>query len=177
MDITVLMGSPNQNGSTHLLVESFKKGAEEAGHRVHVIDAAHAQVHPCTGCLACGYEGPCVQKDGMSQLKRQILASDMLVLATPLYYFGMTAQLKSIVDRFCSFNSSLHSAHLKSALLTVAWNNDPWTFEALRVHYQTLVKYCGFADQGMILGTGCGTPFMTKHSHFIQDAYQLGRRL
>lgn len=98
MDITVLMGSPNQNGSTHLLVESFKKGAEEAGHRVHVIDAAHAQVHPCTGCLACGYEGPCVQKDGMSQLKRQILASDMLVLATPLYYFGMTAQLKSIKE-------------------------------------------------------------------------------
>lgn len=71
----------------------------------------------------------------------------MLVLATPLYYFGMTAQLKSIVDRFCSFNSSLHSAHLKSALLTVAWNDDSWTFEALRVHYQTLVKYCGFADQ------------------------------
>ena len=74
MDITVLMGSPNQNGSTHLLVESFKRGA--------------------TGCLACGYEGPCVQKDGMPQLKQQILASDMLVLATPLYYFGMTAQLK-----------------------------------------------------------------------------------
>ena len=73
MDITVLMGSPNQNGSTHLLVESFKRGAEEAGHRVHVIDAAHAQVHPCTGCLACGYEGPCVQKDGMPQLKQQIL--------------------------------------------------------------------------------------------------------
>ena len=177
MDITVLMRSPNQNGSTHLLVESFKRGAEEAGHRVHVIDAAHAQVHPCTGCLACGYEGPCVQKDGMPQLKQQILASDILVLATPLYYFGMTAQLKSIVDRFCSFNSSLHSAHLKSALLTVAWNDDSWTFEALRVHYQTLVKYCGFADQGMILGTGCGTPFMTKHSHFIQDAYQLGKRL
>lgn len=66
---------------------------------------------------------------------------------------------------------------MKSALLTVAWNDDSWTFEALRVHYQTLVKYCGFADQGMILGTGCGTPFMTKHSHFIQDAYQLGKRL
>ena len=180
MDITVLMGSPNQNGSTHLLVESFKRGAEEAGHRVHVIDAAHAQVHPCTGCLACGYEGPCVQKKRWYAPVKTANFSFRYVgfgHSPLLFWHDGSAKVKSIVDRFCSFNSSLHSAHLKSALLTVAWNDDSWTFEALRVHYQTLVKYCGFADQGMILGTGCGTPFMTKHSHFIQDAYQLGKRL
>lgn len=177
MRIVVLIGSPNRHGSTHLLVESFRKGAEEAGHTVSVIDVAHADVHPCTGCITCGYEGPCVQKDDMDGIQKEILDSDMIVFATPLYYFGMTAQLKAVIDRFCSFNSSLHARHLKSALLAVAWNEDGWTFDALRVYYETLAKYCHFDDQGMILGAGCGMPSMTKHTRFIQDAYELGRHL
>ena len=55
MKIIVLMGSPNRNGSTDILVERFKKGAEETGHAVEVIDVCHADIHPCTGCVACGY--------------------------------------------------------------------------------------------------------------------------
>lgn len=50
---------------------------------------------------------------------------------------------------------------MKSALLTVAWNADDWTFEALEAHYKTLVRYCGFKDQGMVLGYGCGSPAIT----------------
>ena len=68
----------------------------------------------------------------------------MVVFATPLYYYGMTAQLKTVVDRFCAYNSSLNSRHLKSALLTVAWNADDWTFDALETHYKTLVRYINF---------------------------------
>ena len=51
------MGSPNRNGSTSILAENFKKGAEESGHNVEVIDVCRADVRPCTGCVACGYEG------------------------------------------------------------------------------------------------------------------------
>ena len=119
MKIIVLMGSPNRTGSTGILVEQFKKGAEEAGHSVEVIDVCHADIHPCIGCVKCGYEGPCVQKDDVSMIRKKLLASDMVVFATPLYYYGMSAQLKTVVDRFCAYNSSLNSRHLKSALLTV----------------------------------------------------------
>lgn len=141
MKIIVLMGSPNRNGSTSILVESFKKGAVEAGHSVERIDVCHAKIHPCIGCVQCGYEGPCVQKDDVNLIRQKLLAADMAVFATPLYYYGMSAQLKTVVDRFCAFNSSLNSRHLKSALLTVAWNADDWTFEALEAHYKTLVRY------------------------------------
>ena len=134
MKITVLMGSPNRNGSTAILVENFARGAEEAGHAVDVVDVCHANIHPCTGCVKCGYEGPCVQKDDVEVIRKKLLASDMVVFATPLYYYGMTAQLKTVVDRFCAYNSSLNSRHLKSALLTVAWNADDWTFEALEAY-------------------------------------------
>ena len=101
----------------------------------------------------------------------------MLVFATPLYYYGMSAQLKIIVDRFCAFNSSLQRNKLKSALLTVAWNSDNWTFDALVAHYKTLVRYLNFNDQGMVLGYGCGTPSMTRASRYPTAAYELGRSL
>ena len=98
MTIIVLMGSPNRNGSTGMLVENFKKGAEESGHSVEVIDVCHANIHPCTGCVKCGYEGPCVQNDDVEQIRKKLLDSDMVVFATPLYYYGMTAQLKTVVE-------------------------------------------------------------------------------
>lgn len=75
----ILLGSPNRNGSTGVLVENFKTGAEEAGHTVDVIDVCHADIHPCIGCVKCGYEGSCVQKDDVEQIRKKLLASDMVV--------------------------------------------------------------------------------------------------
>lgn len=177
MKIVILEGSPNKKGSSNLLADCFRQGAEEAGHSVEVIDTAHANIHPCTGCVRCGYEGPCVQKDDVETIRKKILAADMLVLVTPLYYYGMSTQLKTMIDRFCAFNSSIQRKHMKSALLTAAWNSDDWTFEALEVHYKTLVRYLNLEDKGMVLGYGCGTPSMTRHSQFPQQAYSLGNRL
>ena len=93
------------------------------------------------------------------------------------YYYGMSAQLKTVVDRFCAYNSSLNSRHLRSSLLTVAWNGDDWTFDALEAHYRALVRYVNFNDCGMVSGYGCGTPGMTKRSRYPQEAYQLGKDL
>lgn len=175
MKIVVLMGSPNKRGSTSILVDEFSKGAKEAGHTVEIIDVCHANIHPCIGCVACGYEGPCVQKDDVEMIRKKLLSCDMVVFATPLYYYGMSAQLKMVVDRFCAYNSSLNSRLLKSALLTVAWNADDWTFDALSAHYKTLVRYINFRDMGMILGYGCGSPGMTKRTSYPKQAYELGR--
>lgn len=177
MNIVVLQGSPNRNGSSNLLAESFRQGVQAAGHTVELVDAAHADIHPCTGCIHCGYEGPCVQQDGVQHIRGQILHADMLVFATPLYYYGMSAQLKTLLDRFCAFNSSIQRGHKKAALLAVAWNSDSWTFEALVAHYKTLVRYLNLTDMGMVLGYGCGTPAMTRRSPFPQKAYELGNRL
>ena len=66
MNIAVLMGSPNERGSTYLLADAFRRGAEERGHEVQLNDVAHARLQPCGGCIACGYDGPCVQKDDQS---------------------------------------------------------------------------------------------------------------
>ena len=102
MKIIVLMGSPNKRGSTGILADSFVRGAAESGHDCEIVDVCHANIHPCIGCVRCGYEGPCVQKDDVEQIRGKLLGADMAVFATPLYYYGMTAQLKAAVDRFCA---------------------------------------------------------------------------
>lgn len=178
MRIVILQGSPNRNGSTAALVEAFSRGARETGHDVVRVDVAAAHVSPCTGCVACGYGArPCVQRDGMVAVRDQIFAASMLVLATPLYYFGMTAQLKAVIDRFCADNAAISAKRLKAALLTVAWNTDDDTFDALVAHYQALCQYLGMRDYGMVLGFGCGTPSMTRASRALHEAYELGASL
>lgn len=177
MKIVVLKGSPNINGSSNMLADNFIKGAQEAGHSVKEFDVANADISPCTGCVHCGYERECILSDDMDIIRDEILKSDMLVFVTPLYYYGMSAQLKTCIDRFCSRNFSIQRKNLKSALLTVAYNADNWTFEALESHYDTLVRYLNLEDCGRVLGYGCGTPSMTQYSKYPGEAYQFGKEL
>ena len=116
MKIVVLEGSPNKNGSSNMLANELIRGAQEAGHAVQVIDAAHSNIHPCTGCIHCGYEGPCVQKDDMEKFRGMILDADLVVFVTPLYYYGMFAQLQTPIHRFCAFNSRIQNTPLQSAM-------------------------------------------------------------
>lgn len=177
MKIIVLEGSPNRNGSSNMLAEQFCRGAEEAGHSVEIVDTAHADIHPCTGCVHCGYEGPCVQKDDVEEIRGKILEADMMVFVTPLYYYGMSAQLKMMIDRFCAFNGSIQGKKMRSAMISAAWNSDGWTFDALEAHYKTLVRYLNLKDMGAVWGKGCGTPSMTRRSKYMKQAYELGRSL
>ena len=177
MRILMIESSPHKHGSSNLLAERFRAGAAETGHQVEVFDAARANLHPCLGCGACGMAGPCVQKDDMAALREKLLQADMAVFVTPLYYFGMCAQLKTVVDRFYSFTGELSAKRLKTALIAAAWDSNDWTMRDLSAHYQTLCRYMHFQDQGMILGAGCGTVSMTENSVFPQKAYELGKSL
>jgi multimeric flavodoxin WrbA len=101
MNILVLNGSPRLNGNTMDMITGFKAGAEETGHTVQIENVAHMNVH---GCLACEYchtkeKGICVQKDDMQKIYPEILAADMLVFASPIYYFTLSAQLQSVIHR------------------------------------------------------------------------------
>ena len=95
MKIVVLKSSGNTNGSSNLLADKFIMGAKDNGHTITEIDVFNANVKPCNGCVACGYEGDCAQNDDMTSIRRTILDSDMIVFVTPLYYYGFSAQLKT----------------------------------------------------------------------------------
>ena len=129
MKILVLEGSPHKKGSSNTLAEQFIKGAEEVGHNVKVLDVAHMNIHPCQGC------GSCVQNDDMQIVEQKMRSADMVAFVSPIYYFGMSAQLKLVIDRFYSFNSSISGKGLKTVLIAAAWDSNPKTLGYLKDHY------------------------------------------
>ncbi len=98
-------------------------------------DLAKMNIHPCIGCVACGYEGPCFQKDDNQQIREAILGADMVVFATPLSVYGMSAQLKIIVDILCIQQQSPWKTYeIRTSHCGMECKS--WTFEALEAHYK-----------------------------------------
>ena len=176
MKIVVVTGSPHKAGTSALLADKFIEGAQAAGHEVFRFNAAFEDINPCRGCDACGMNGPCVQKDAIEEkLIQKLVECDMIVLVTPLYYFGFSAQLKTVIDRFYSRTGSIHKK--KSALLATAWNNDSWTMTALKAHYTRLCQYMEWQDQGQIYATGCGYRSAIEGTEFPVQALELGKKV
>lgn len=178
MKIVVITSSPHpKNESTSIyLADHFTKGAQSAGHEVFTFDAANSDTHPCRGCDSCHMDGPCIFQDDIEKtLMPKMLEADLLVLTTPLYYFGMSAQLKTIVDRFYARTGRLHGK--KSILMATAYNADDWTMSALVDHYDTLVRYMNWQDQGKVLAIGCGSRPLVERSDFGSQAEKLGASL
>ena len=178
MNVLVLKSSGNKKGSSNMLADEFIRGAEEAGHSIREYDVFRADIRPCRGCQACGMNGPCVQKDDYEkELKGLIRETDLIVFVMPVYYYNWPAQLKVVIDRFYSFTGELTSMHKKTILLTVAWDDTDSAFDVVTAFYRTICDYMQFRDQGMVIGKGCGTPEMTRHSGYMEKAYQLGKNL
>lgn len=177
MKIVVLEGSPHKKGSSNLLAGEFIRGAQSAEHTVQVLDVAHMNIHPCLGCEYCGMNGPCAQKDDVPEIQNALLSADMIVFVTPVYYFGMSAQLKMVIDRFYSYNTKLSAKGLRTVLITAAWGDDMDAVVYLRDHYHKLCRYMNFKDCGMVLGTGCGTVSTTRETKYMKQAYEFGKSL
>lgn len=100
MNILILSGSPRKHGNTDLIVEAFANGISEH-HNVEVVSVHDNKVAPCIGCNACfkSENNTCVQKDDMIGIYEKMKQADMLVIASPVYFYGLSAQVKAIIDR------------------------------------------------------------------------------
>ncbi len=175
--VTVVTGSPRKRGTSFLLADEFIRGVREQGAEVFRFDAAFERVTACSGCDICGLGSrDCVYRDDMFKLNPHLLESSLIVLCTPLYYYGFSAQIKLVIDRFYAINNMFHYNH-RAVLLATAWNSNDWTFDALVAHYRTLVRYMDWEDAGMVLGYGCGTRSSTEASRYPREAYELGRKV
>ena len=178
MKIVVITSSPHskEESTSIYLADCFTEGAKSAGHEVFTFDAAHEDTHPCQGCDKCGMDGSCVWNDAIEKsLMPKMLEADLLVLTTPLYYYGMSAQLKTIVDRFYSRTGKLHGK--KSIIMATAYNSADWTMEALSAHYDTLVRYMEWQDVGQVWAVGCGSRSLVERSEFGDMAQKIGANL
>ena len=188
--ILVVQGGGRPNGNTAQLVNSFAKGAEESGHSVEIISLVKNEVKGCLGCNACRYGKPCIQKDSFHKFMPEIKAADLLVFATPLYFWTVSSRLKAFIERFYCIaqedpNPSLgryEKYPVKDcALLVTAADDFFWTFEQVTSYYQfAIVNYIGFRDKGMLLAGGCGDtngkPQIGRTDH-LAEAYAFGKKI
>ena len=136
--ILIVRGGGRPNGNTAQLAAAFAGGAREAGHTVEEVSLSQVQVNGCLGCNACRYQKPCVQKDGWVTLMPKILDADLLVLASPLYFWTISSKLKAFIERFYSIAAEDPAPPMgryerypekDCALLMTAADNYFWTFE------------------------------------------------
>lgn len=177
MKIVILTCSPHKKGTSNTLVNEFIEGAESNGHTITRFDTPFLNIHPCIGCDHCGMSGPCVFNDDMPKILDTIMDSDMIVFATPIYYFGFSAQIKSAIDRFYSRNGQIQRKHLKSVFIATAWNNDNQVMQAIEKHIEILIDYLNLDNQGTILAKGYGYTGASSEKHYMEEAYNLGKRI
>ncbi len=99
MKILVILGSPRKNGNSETLVNELMAGAEKAGAACEVVRLAQLNIHPCIGCGGCEKEGSCVIDDDMQGLYPKITGADRVIIVSPIYFYGVTAQAKAFIDR------------------------------------------------------------------------------
>ncbi len=97
--LVILSTSPRKNSNSHALAESFAKGAAEAGNEVEIISLIGKQIAFCKGCFACQTTGRCVIRDDAIEIEQKVLNADVVVWATPIYYYEMSGQMKVLIDR------------------------------------------------------------------------------
>lgn len=183
----ILNGSPRKHGNTAALVDRLAAGAREAGSEVVRFDVALMDIAPCRGCLGGGDDpaSPCVQKDGMDAVYAAYRAADAVVLASPMYCWSITAQLKATLDRlFALMEAGMKAGAAapepkpkKSALLMPAEEDSYRNFSPVIAYYEALVARMGWTDAGQVLVGGVYRAGDIAGNPALERAFELGAKL
>ena len=173
-NIVVLAGSMRKGGNTDQLVQAFADGAGK-NNTVEIISVADYKVNPCIGCNTCfDREGnECFQKDDMTKVYEKLKMADVLVIASPVYFYGVSAQLKALIDRL--HTPMRNEFKLKKlALILVGAATLPELFDAIKVQYRLVLNYFKLEDAGTVLVRGAKDKGDVKNTDGLEEAYQLG---
>ena len=151
MKIAILNGSPKA-GNTAAMVNAFAEGAKEAGHEVEILHVGKMKIGGCLGCEYCHGkgEGTCIQKDDMAKVMPAYREADMIVYASPIYYFGMTAQLTAAMQRVYAIGKPAKAT--KAALLLSS--GSPAPYAGAIATYKDMLSYMGIEDAGILTAAG-----------------------
>lgn len=178
--IVILNGSPRRKGNTSALVQAFTEGAESSGHTVTGFFLNGMDIHGCRGCFG-GHSSrgcPCVQQDDMDQIYPAVKDSDVVVLATPLYYWNMSGQTWTAVDRLFALeegDGNLLRGHGRASALLMAAEGHG--FEDVLQYYDHLMEHLHWKNLGHVLAGGNGDVGDIEGKPELQEAYELGRSI
>lgn len=175
--VLILSSSPRRGGNSDTLCEEFLRGAREAGHEVEKIFLADKTVRYCTGCSTCSLYGkPCPQQDDAAEIIERMVRADVIVMATPVYFYTVSAQMKTLIDRCCGRYTEMNGKEFY--FLLSAAEDDRSKMD------RTVDTFQGFLDclenptvKGVVCATGVWHKGEIQGSPALRDAYEAGRSI
>jgi len=171
--VLVLSASPRKGGNSEMLCDQFMLGAKESGNQVEKIFIGDKKIHYCMACDGCKKNvGNCVHKDDMAEVLEKMIAADVIVMATPVYFYTMDAQMKTLIDRTVARYTEIKN---KDFYFIVTAANDrkqamERTLEGFRGFTSCL---SGAEEKGIVYGTGAWNKGDIKGSPTMKQAYEI----
>lgn len=174
--ILILSGSPRKGGNSDILCDEFAKGAKDSGHDIEKIHVDEKNIACCKGCYACKNNGKCAINDDMAEVLQKMIDSDVLVLASPVYFYSIDAQLKTVIDRTVARWTEVKNKEFYY-IVTMA-DADISSADT------TLACFRGYADcvsgakeMGVIIGSGVYEKGEISDTETVKKAYEMGKNV
>jgi multimeric flavodoxin WrbA len=179
--ILIFKGSPREKGNSSCLADKAAEGARAAGAEVEIFSLHRMDIRPCDACDTCKETGVCVLKDDMQMLYPKLQEAEAIVIASPIYWFTMSAQTKLFIDRWYALESSQGNA-LKGkqfGIILTYGDTDPYSSGATNAirSFQDMFRYIGADIAGMVYGTANDEGDVLKQPELLGRAYKLGAKL
>jgi multimeric flavodoxin WrbA len=179
-NILILKGSPRERGNSAILADRAAAGANEAGALVESIYLHGLDIRPCDGCDLC-MDGGCIIEDDMQLLYPKLATSDAILLASPIYWFTFSAQLKLCIDRWYGFQPHKWKevSHKQFGVILTYGDKDLYTSGAINaIHtFETMCRFLESKIAGIVHGSLNDVGDAEKHPELLQQAYDLGKLL
>lgn len=175
--VLILSSSPRRDGNSDTLCNEFMRGAIESGNEAEKVFLRDKTIHYCTGCSTCSlHRKPCPQKDDAAEIIEKMVAADVIVMATPVYFYTMSAQMKTLIDRCCGLYTEMKNKEFY--FIVTAAEDDRKLME------RTVDTFQGFLDclenptiKGVVYGTGVWHVGEIKDNPALREAYEMGKEI
>ncbi len=175
--VLIIATSPRKNGNSNRLAEEFANGAKEAGNSAEIVYLYDKQINFCKGCLACQKTHHCVIKDDANQIVEKMKNSDVIVWATPIYYYEMSGQMKTMIDRSNPLFSDDYSFRDIYLLATAADSGDYSMDGAIKGLQGWIDCFEKTALKGVVKGLGLEGVGAIEGKNALKEAFELGKSI
>ena len=176
-NVLVISASPRKGGNSDTLCDEFIRGAQESGNHAEKIFLASKNIKYCIGCGVCNTTQKCVQKDDMAEILDKMVEADVIVLATPVYFYTMDAQMKTLIAR--TVPRYTESQNKDFYFIVAAADTERKMMERTIEGFRGFTQDCltGAREKGIIYGTGAWQAGEIKGTPAVKQAYEMGRNV
>lgn len=178
--VLAISGSPRHNGNTDLLLAKICEGAQSQSAASETLFLRELEINECDGCHACWKISRCKHRDSAAEIYRQIEESDLLIFGTPVYWYGPTGLMKTLIDRFVFFNSPDNRQKIKGKSAIVAIPFEEMAQETVQPvvdFFHLSLSYLEVELRGTIIAPGIGPKGeVLNHPEILDEAFKLGKK-